>query len=529
MCDETTPVLIVGGGLVGLSASLFLSWHGVDSVLVERRSGTSIHPRAWGWYPRTLELLRTVGIEGDVLRESAGFVGHTLNCKVESLTGKEIFRTEIPDPEDVSDISPVQRIVSLSQDRLEPIVLRRAGELGGDLRFGRTLVRLTPDADGVTAVVRDGDTREERTIRAQYVIAADGAHSRIREQLGIERHGRGTLRHQISILFRAALEGPLNGRRFAICQVDNPEVEGILGHDDSLEQGTLIVTYHPEQGESAEDFTEARCVQLVRAAIGLPELEVGIRSVLPWEMAALTAERFAEGRVFLAGDAAHVIPPVGGYGANTGIQDAHNLAWKLAAVLAGTAGPGLLDTYDTERRPVAMFTMEQAGLRLAVRAGFATEQQKAATADTLTVTFGYRYSSDAIASEQAPGVPAVHPRELTGQPGTRAPHLAARRSGTPISLLDLFGSRPVLLVGGQSAQWGDAARLVAKRLGVDLDVYQAGTDFEAEGEWHEAFGVSAAGAVLVRPDGFVCWRSAVEQDAPEPVLEEALNRMLSRS
>lgn len=534
MTEETTPVLIVGGGLVGLSASLFLSWHGVDSVLVERRPGTSVHPRAWGWYPRTLELLRTVGIERDVLEESAGFVGHTLNAKVESLRGRELSVSTIPDAEDVSDVSPVGRIVSLSQDRLEPIVLRRAVELGADVRFGHTLVDLAPDADGVTAVVRDAGSGTRR-VRARYAVAADGGHSPVRERLGIARRGRGSLRHQVSILFRAELDGPLNGRRFAICQVENPEVEGILGHDDSLRQGTLILTYHPEAGEAVEDFTEDRCIALVRSAIGDPDLDVEIRSVLPWEMAALTAERFAAGRVFLVGDAAHVIPPVGGYGANTGIQDAHNLAWKLAAVLSGAAGPGLLDTYEAERLPVARSVVEQAGLRLAVRAGFATEEQKAATADTLAVTSGYRYRSDSITPEPGAGddgaPDVVHPRELTGRPGTRGPHLVVRRSGLRISVLDLFGTRPVLLTGPDGERWCTAGCELARGGGLGLDVYRAGADFtEIDRSWHEAYGVGPAGAVLVRPDGFVSWRSPGGPDDGEPVevLAAALDRMLVR-
>ncbi|WP_143832091.1 FAD-dependent monooxygenase [Nocardiopsis sp. CNR-923] len=173
----------------------------------------------------------------------------------------------------------------------------------------------------------------------------------------------------MSILFDTDLRGPLRGRRFAICQVRNAEVEGVLGHDDSLGRGTLIVTYRPERGEGPDDFTGERCARLVRAAIGVPDASVGLRGVMPWEMAALTAERFAAGRVFLAGDSAHVIPPVGGYGANTGVQDAYDLTWKLWAVLGGMAPRELLDSYEEERRPVAEATVRQAAMRLVARSG----------------------------------------------------------------------------------------------------------------------------------------------------------------
>ncbi|MFC3997672.1 FAD-dependent monooxygenase [Nocardiopsis sediminis] len=533
MREETTPVLIVGGGLAGLSASLFLSWHGVPSVLAERHTGTSTHPKAWGLYPRTMELLRTVGVESAVLAESAGFSGHVLNGRVESLAGREVSIGRIPAPEDVGHVSPVERVVSLSQDRIEPILLRRARELGADVRFGTELTELgEPGDDGVRAVLTDRATGRRSAVRARYVIAADGAHSRLRERLGIARRGRGTLRHQMSILFRADLRGVLGDRRFAICQVRNAQVEGVLGHDDSLRQGTLIVTYRPEDGQGPEDFTEERCTQLVRAAIGVPGQEVAIRSALPWEMAALVAERFRSGRVFLAGDAAHVLPPVGGYGANTGIQDVHNLAWKLAAVVGGVAGEALLDTYDTERRPVAEATMRQAGLRLAARAGFAGPEQKAALLGTLTVTFGYRYLSPAIAAEAGAEEepPFTDPVALSAEPGTRAPHLRVERDGRAMSLLDLFGSRPVLLAGGKGGAWCDTARAAARSTGIPLDAYREDADFTATGRaWHTAYGVGPEGAVLVRPDGFVGWRSPGPPEAAAVPLATALELMMGRA
>lgn len=533
---DRTRVLVVGGGVAGLATSLFLAWHGVAAVLVERRPGTSVHPRAWGWYPRTLELLRTVGIEDDVLRESAGFVGHTLNATVESLLGRTLRETTIPEGEDVGDVSPVARIVSLSQDRLEPIMLRRARELGVDVRFATELVDLAEHGDeggGVTARLRDVGTGATTTLAADYVVAADGAHSALRERLGIARHGRGALRHQASILFRADLEGPLGGRRFAICQVKNDEVDGVLGHDDSLRQGTLIVTYDPARGESADDITTERATELVHAAIGDPDLPVEIRSVLPWEMAALVAERFAAGRVFLVGDAAHVVPPVGGYGANTGVHDAHNLAWKLAATLSGQAGPQLLDTYEQERLPVARYVVEQAGTRLAVRAGFASDEQRAALADTLTVTFGYRYDSSAVVPDDPDrgGTPfAVPPRDLDGRPGTRAPHLPVRRSGSAISLLDLYGGRPVLVAGPDGGEWTAAAAEAAAERGIGLEVHRAGTDFTETGRsFAAAHDITGSGAVLVRPDGFVAWRArSLPAAGAAATVGAALDRMLAR-
>lgn len=534
----TIPVLVVGGGLVGLSMSLFLSRHGVPHRLVERRPGTSVHPRAWGLYPRTLELLSAVDVTAELLREAEGFAGHVLNGKVESLTGREVSVSRIPEPEDVSDISPVARILSLSQDRIEPILKRRALALGGDLRFGTELTDFAQDEEGVTATLRTVADGSVEQVRARYVVAADGSRSPLRERLGIRRHGRGTMRHQVSIVFDALLEKPLGGRRFAICQVVNDRVEGVLGHDDTLRRGTLIVTYDPNR-TPAESFTRQRCVELVRAAVGDEELAVTIRSALPWEMAALSAERYGEGRLFLVGDAAHVVPPVGGYGANTGIQDAHNLAWKLALVLAGSAGPALLDTYDAERRPVATATMRQAGLRLAVRTGAARREQRAKLAEPLEVMFGYRYASAAVVAEKVENDAEefTHPSRLRGEPGTRVPHLWLRRGNTEVSTVELAGSELLLLLDARNEGWESAARelgLCVLRVGQDVTEikgHEAADDPArptADGAWFERLGIGRSGAVLLRPDGFVAWRSAGTAENPKQVLAEVLAEVLAR-
>jgi len=500
---STAPVLVVGGGVVGLSAALFLARQGVSSVLVERHPGTSIHPRAWGWYPRTLELFRAAGLEDEVLAAAAGFADHRLNAKVESLTGREVHSTLLPAAEDLSEVTP-SRQISLGQDRLEPLVRRAAERNGARLLFNTEAVDLTQDGDGVTVELEERETGARRTVRARYVIAADGARGRLRDMLGVPAHGRGVFRHQVSILFRAPLAQALGGRRFSICQIENPQVSAILGHDDSLTEGTLIVTYRPEAGESAADFTAERAVQLVRAAVGTPDLPVVIRDVLPWDMAALVAERYRAGRVFFAGDAAHVVPPIGGYGANTGVQDAHNLAWKIAAVLAGQAGPDLLDTYQDERLPVARETVEQAGLRLAVRAGFATAQQKEQTLDTLAVSLGYRYPG-------TDGPFFADPGTRTGEVGTRAPHLWLDETRTR-STLDLFGTGWTVLAGPQDTGWADAARAVAGELAVPLTAHVMPGQ-----QWARKYGVTAQGAVLVRPDGFVAFRWPA--DVPEQVKE----------
>ncbi|MFD5662077.1 FAD-dependent oxidoreductase [Streptomyces hirsutus] len=539
---DATDVLIVGGGITGLSCALFLRHHGVRCVLVERHASTSVHPRAWGWYPRTLELLRSVGVEGAVLEAAAGYAEHRRQATVESLTGREVKAVMLPAPGDLGAVTP-SRQISLGQDRMEPIVREAADRAGAVLRFGNELTsfeRPEGPAGPVVATVKDRDTGAERRVRARWLVAADGGRSPVRETLGIRRVGRGTLQHQVSILFRADLTGPLAGRRFSICQIENDELKGaVLGHDDTLRRGTLILQYRPERGETPEDFTTGRSVALVRSAVGDPDLDVDVVGVLPWELAALSAERFRDGSVFLIGDAAHVVPPIGGYGANTGVHDAHNLAWKLASVLRGEAGEALLDSYDAERRPVAEATLEQAQLRLLVRSGRADGEQRRATADVLAVMLGHTYPS---AAEPGARLPRFRdPAELAGEPGTRAPHVPVllRDGGreVPGSLLDVYGGdpAPVLVHGGGTAGgdepvWARAAAEAARRAGVRLRTagFGAGLRDLSERGWHERYGVRADGAVLVRPDGFVAWRSAGVPADAAGALTGALRRALAR-
>ncbi|UUN27426.1 FAD-dependent monooxygenase [Streptomyces sp. FIT100] len=533
------PVLIVGGSLVGLSAAVFLAHHGVRCTLVERHPGTSVHPRAVGYYPRTAELLRQAGVEDAAKRAAAGFETHRTRAGVTSLSGEVLFsKEELEGSDDLAGLTPC-RLLLLPQDRLEPLLRARAEELGADLRFGTELLSFAEDPDGVTAVLGDG-TGGTSTFRSAYLVACDGPRSTVRESLKVPRQGRGVLSRHVSIAFGADLSGVLGERRYSVVHVKNPQVMGILVHDDTLTEGTLIVGYRPEDGESLDDFTDARCAELVGAAIGSPDVEVTIRSRFPWDMAEQVAEGFVHGRVLLAGDAAHVIPPTGGYGANTGIADAHNLAWKLALVVGGAAGTGLLETYDAERGPVGAYTAEQGSLQLAVRSGSATPEQQAAAADALTVTMGQPYRSTAVVPEPgAEPLPAASdPRALHGEPGTRAPHTVLLRGGAEISALDLYGRAFVLLAAERGGAWTAAASAVAEEFGVELAAHRVvpgpgdGPEalVSAAGRWSESYGVGPAGAVLVRPDGVVAWRShgAVPAGEETAVLTAVLRRVLAR-
>ncbi len=535
--DETIPVLIVGGGLIGLSTSLFLSHAGIASLLIERHPGTAIHPRAVGLTPRTMELFRSIGIEKEIRKVESPFPKESNVLLMESLTG-QVF-DNLQDEAELGDlfIGPVPGS-AIAQDVLEPVLRAGTEQRGGELRFGNELISFEQDEKGITATIRERERGNTRTIRAQFLVAADGSQSAIREQLGIGTHGAASLFHCISMIFEADLMKVFHERHAAMCFLSNDAIANgaMVPYPGSAARPDLFrldVGYDPEE-ETLAGYPEARCLQLIRAAVGILDLPVQLKTVLAYEAVALVADRFAVGRVLLAGDAARSQPPSGGLGGNTGIAEAHNLAWKLAAVLRGEAGEALLTTYDAERRPLADYTAEQTTLLSEQRR---TEGSAGITVDLTGINAGYRYSAGAIMREEgAEHLPLVQrPEQWKGQPGTHAPNLVLERESKPVSTLDLFGSHFVLLIGPDGQQWKDAAQRTQDALHLPLEAYQiggeAGDFVDAENMFCDAYGITASGAVLVRPDGFIGWRSRIVeekgQDA-EQALTQALSTLLFR-
>jgi putative polyketide hydroxylase len=534
--DERVPVLIVGGSLVGLSASLFLGRLGVRHLLVEKHSDTSHHPRGRGNNVRTMELYRTAGVEA-LIREAATVLADNHGIlQAETLAGEEqewLFK-EIDPGGGLAKFSPSGWCLC-SQNDLEPVLVRQAVALGGDVRFGTELMSFEQDDEGVTAELRNRADGETRTVRADYLVAADGPRSPVRRALGIGQTGPGDLFHNVSITFRAKrLADVVGDRRFIACYLTNEEAPGALLPVDNQEQWVFHAPWHPEHGETLEEFTDQRCIQHIRGAAGVPDLEVEITGKAPWHAAERVAERYGAGRVFLAGDSAHEMSPTGAFGSNTGIQDAHNLAWKLAAVLGGWAGPGLLETYDQERRPVAVATSARASARSAEHRhpGYEALPGTGRQKNVLAVALGYRYPAGAVVGAD-PEESVVPDRfEATGAPGGRAPHVWMRRAGLRLSTLDLFEKSMVLLAGPAGGAWYSAARRLAERHDIPLDAYRVGGESghelipEGDVDWAEAYGTTDDGAVLVRPDGFVAWRSSGSATDAEAELEDVLRGLL---
>jgi putative polyketide hydroxylase len=532
--DERVPVLITGGSLVGLSASLFLGRLGVEHLLVERHARTSHHPRGRGNNVRTMELFRAAGVESQIRDAASVLAGNHGILQADTLTGtdQEWLFKQIDPGGTLDRLSPAGWCLC-SQNDLEPVLLRNARTLTGDIRFGTELISCEQDAEGVTAVIRTRETGEERTVRADYLIAADGPRSPVRDRLGIAMTGPGDLFHNVSITFRAAgLAEAVGDRRFIVCYLTNPKSPGALLPVDNERDWVFHAPWRPDDGETLADFTDERCAELIRIATGVDGLEVEITGKAPWHAAERVAERYAEGRILLAGDAAHEMSPTGAFGSNTGIQDAHNLAWKLAAVLRGWAGPGLLETYDAERRPVALATAARASSRSAEHRhpGYDVGPAGGPKAGMLAVVLAYRYLAGAV--EGVPDDATAIPQDFSpvAQPGGRAPHLWVHRGGERLSTLDLYERAPVLLSGPAGGAWRTAGRLIAERTGIPLECYGIGDDLRPEDDmaWARLHAVSDEGAVLVRPDGFVAWRSPGMQSDPERTLEHLLGRVLRR-
>ena len=399
------------------------------------------------------------------------------------------------------------------------------------------MVGIEQDADGVTVTARDESSGKDVRLRGKYLIGADGAHSKVRELLGVEFDGRGVFSNSITIYFRANLAPLLLNKPLSVIYIGNPVLGGFFRMDKDCQSGFLCVntigdpkTDPVAASNAAADVSEARLIELVRAGVGDPDLPVKIDGIARWRATSDVARRFKVGRTFLAGDAAHLMPPNGGFGGNCGIHDAHNLAWKLAMVLQGKAGPELLETYEVERKPVGKFTVEQAYTRYVTRtAPYLGAKDFEPQANDFNIELGYLYSSPAIVSEGQDDKVHDDPRQTFGRPGSRAPHVWLESEGKRVSTIDLAGKSFVLIAGREGEAWCRAAASVAKQLnGIKLETHcvNGGVLSDPDGTFLQAYGLPAAGAALIRPDGFVAWRAKTLPDDPEQALASALKSIL---
>lgn len=498
-------VLVVGAGLAGLTTAVALGIYGIPTTVVERRPRVLPHPRADGFTARTVEILRALGLSNIVIPEAdPGF--KLRRARVESLVGRWFEEVAWTKPDEQQTVSAAEyspyRGATTPQDVLEPALLNKAIALGVDVRLGHELVSFSQTGEGITAEIR-GPFGQLVELKASYLVAADGHRSMVRDLLGIARSGYGQVNSISSLLFRAPSLEPYLRKGVTQFAIDQPDLKAFL---IAYQDGRLVLHLPSQLAVNGEVQRS-----LVFKAIGTPDMDVEILGSSRWDMSALISEKFSSGRVFLVGDAAHSLPPNrGGYGANTGIADAHNLAWKLAHVLSGISSAALLDTYGAERRPVALLRHDQIFARTDYRTlrrdrGPDSGAGQAVIEDS-AMEFGELYRSSGIIGASHCLLPAQRPDQWAGQPGTRAPHILIQRDGRIISSIDIFRGSWVLLA--RNARWASLLDQAASVIPADA-LFLEVVDPECESlSFEQAFGVGSDGASLVRPDGYVAWRSS---------------------
>lgn len=531
-----TQVLIVGAGPVGQMAALLLARQGVESVVVERRETRLTAPKAHAVNSRTLEICETAGISAETIRstgappDEAGWV-HFVSTLTGTAFGHLPYERQ---QDDVKDLTPYP-LSNIAQPDFEEILeaeLRRSPQV--TLFRGTECLSVTETADGVIAAFAPSEAGPEK-ISCRYVIAADGANSPIRSALGINLEGPEGLQHNMMIHFEADLRPLVADRPGILYFLFEPDAQGALIAYDQGKTWVLMHGFDPAT-TSPDAFDDKTCIALVEQAVGanLPDIE--IKNVGPWTMCAQVAERYRAGRIFLVGDAAHRFPPTGGLGLNTGIGDAQNIAWKIAAVENGCAGDALLDSYETERRPVAQINTEQslenAGKMFDLFAAlYGADPEKTRERfdalcadpaafpelapaielqrphfDSLNLQLGYRYFSDAVV-DPAPTDPSA-PIDISRyvpstQTGAALPHQWVTHQGETASLLSLLPmDRFTLLVGPSDAAWAERVATAPVPLSILVD----GRDFESDKSWFDHTGLADTGALLVRPDRHIAQR-----------------------
>ncbi|MEN9643586.1 MAG: 2,4-dichlorophenol 6-monooxygenase [Actinomycetota bacterium] len=531
--------LVVGAGPVGLTAARLLANAGRQCLVVERRDGPQRNPAAHVVNARTLEIFRQAGFDMAAIASiskppaDAGHVNF-----VTRLDGRLIGRLPFERQGDECLAHTPTPLRNISQHRLEPLLSAEVAALPTvDLRYRYEWLSGTAHHDHVVSVIRDLDTGEETEVRSAFVLAADGAGSAIRKWLGVEMVGPAGIQSFVAIHFRAGLRQHIADRLGVLHFVMDPEVAGtFIGHDIDHEW-VFMVAFDPT-AETVDDYPTDRCARLVRAAIGDDTTPVEVVGAGTWHMTAQVAESMRRDRVFLLGDAAHRFPPTGGMGLNTGVADAHNVVWKLLAVDAGWAAPALLDTYESERRPIAEVNCQQSltnAFKMVLLAQ-ALQLQPGSTGADLDAVLDDPANHDAIAAavqEQAthfdmlglqigytypPHITDPSRFEPSGEVGARLPHawLAEGRS-----TLDLVHPTLLTLITcGTHDAWAAA-------LDPSAPVHHVSLDDTSIAEWRAICRLRPDGALLVRPDQHIAWRAERRPADPVAAIAAAISEATS--
>jgi 2,4-dichlorophenol 6-monooxygenase len=576
-----TDVLIVGSGPAGGAAALCLATLGIPNIMITKYRWTANTPRAHITNQRTMEIFRDLGIEQQVLADASPheIIGDTVFCT--SIAGEEIgrIRTWGTDPAREADyrLASPSLTCDIPQTYLEPILVRNAAARGTQARFSTEYLSHEQDADGVDVRVRDRLTGSVYTIRARYLIGADGARSAVAADIGLPMEGQMDIAGSMNITFKADISAYVSHRPSVLYWVIQPGSNvggigaGLVRMVRPWHEWLIVWGYDISQPAPVVD--QAAATQIVRSLLGLPELEVEITGTSLWGNNEMYATSLQSGRVCCAGDAVHRHPPSNGLGSNTSIQDSYNLAWKLAAVLRGEAGAALLGTYSAERAPVARQIVLRAnqssrefvqffdalgvtGARTEAEMIANIEERKASTPagavkraalvkamelkhyefNAHGVEFGQFYESAAIVPDGSARPEPARDPELYYQPstvpGSRLPHAWVGSSTARLSTLDLAPMTGFTLLTGIAGEaWADAAQKVSRDLGIQLQAVVIGPGREVTDlyfDWSRLREVGEDGALLVRPDKHIGWRSMSLPADPQRALHAALSSLLSR-
>ncbi len=574
-----TDVLVVGSGPAGSAAALLLATLGIDTIMITKYRWTANTPRAHITNQRAMEIFRDLGLEEQVLAEATPhhLVGDTVFCT--SIAGEEIGRIRTwgtgADREADYQLASPCLTVDIPQTYLEPILVRNAAERGAQNRFSTEYLSHTQDADGVDVQVLDRLTGHQYTIRAQYLIGADGARSKVAADAGLPFEGAMDIAGSMNITFKADLGAYVGHRPSVLYWVIQPGSNvggigaGLVRMVRPWNEWLIVWGYDIAGPPPVVD--EKAATEIVRSLLGMPGLDVEITGTSLWGNNEMYATHLQSGRVFCAGDAIHRHPPSNGLGSNTSIQDAYNLAWKLVAVLRGQAAPSLLETYSAERAPVAERIVKRANRSSREFADFFValgltdakdeaemveriEERKADTPEGLAkraalvkamelkhyefnahgVELGQFYTSAAIVPDGSSLPGPTRDTDLYYEsstvPGSHLPHAWVGDQRRRLAMMDLAPyHRFTLLTGIAGQRWRAAASQVAATLGIELATVVIGPGQEVTDlyyDWSRLREIEESGALLVRPDKHIGWRADTLPDDPQAVLHDALSRIL---